>query len=374
MTWKERLGRKRHETALTLNQANVALAAGNFDLATDFARQILETKHLRKISYQHARLLLIQTKTFQGFFSGVFDDLESLFAEIPQAESEFQARVGNEIIRACFRSGNLSLGAGRGEELLREFSSNWPEVEVVELLCQLSSCHFHRGDVTRAEETVGRALGLAEKIKSHKALTQSLWQSSALKIHGGDLTIALQQVQEANAWARLGGLDHITPKLNSNAALILLNHPEADLTEVHRLAESAYLELLSQNNPGGAAYACEILSDVSLRREDYETALIHAKRGLNDLPIELPGPRASLLVQVAKVLARMGRFEESNVELAQAFKHMEELEPSTELARQWGDLARVYVEVGLTDRGVYAYEKAIQMSGLLREEQDSFVD
>ena len=48
-------------------------------------------------------------------------------------------------------------------------------------------------------------------------------------------------------------------------------------------------------------------------------------------------------------------------------------ELSREVAKQWGLIARVYVEVGLTDRGVYAYEKAIQMSGLLREAQDSFV-
>lgn len=63
------------------------------------------------------------------------------------------------------------------------------------------------------------------------------------------------------------------PILNTNAALIMLNLPNADLSRVHELAEAAYLELTIQNSPRGASYACEILSEVALRRDDYASAL-----------------------------------------------------------------------------------------------------
>lgn len=363
----------KQEIDSNLNQANVALMAGNFDLASDYANLVLNEKRASKNSKLAADLLLIKVRSRQGLFSGVLDKLELLFKKVRQSNPELQARVGNEILRVCYRSGNLGIGAQRGEELVHEFSSRWPEIEVVELLCQLSSCHFHRGDSARAEEVVSRALEITNRSRFAKSRTQTLWQSSALTTDRGDLSLALQQAKEAKHWAQIAGMQHVIPILNNNAALIMLDLPDADLSRIHRLAESAYLEMASQNNPGGSAYACEILSEVALRQEDYENALMYAEKGLDELPPEIPGPRASLLVQVAKIRTRMGDYAVAKSELFIATEHMEQLEPSRELAKQWGDIARVFVETGLADRGIYAYEKAIQMSGLLREEQDTKV-
>lgn len=364
---------QRQEIAFNLNQATVALHSGNFELAATHANHVLHNKMAHKNSKLAAIFLLIQTRSRQGHFSGVLDELELLFKKVPRSNAELQAQVGNEILRVCHRSGNLGIGAQRGEELVREFSSSWPEIEVVELLCQLSSCHFHRGDSARAEEVVSRALEITNRSKFAKARTQTLWQSSALTTNRGDLPLALQQAREAKHWAQIAGMQHVIPILSNNAALIMLDLPDADLSRIHKLAESAYLEMSSQNNPGGSAYACEVLSEVALRQEDYENALMYAEKGLEELPSEIPGPRASLLVQVAKTRTRMGDYAVAKSELFIATEHMEQLEPSRELAKQWGDIARVFVEVGLADRGIYAYEKAIQMSGLLREEQDTKV-
>ena len=365
-----RFSPKKQEIALNLNQARVALNEGNFDLSAKHANFVLASRKASKNSTLTAELLLVQTRARQGLFTGLLDQLEILFKKIPKSNAALQAGVGNEILRVCHRSGNLGIGAQRGEEMVRDFASNWPEVEVVELLCQLSSCHFHRGDTARAEEVVTKALELSERSGSAKAKAQTLWQSSLLTMTRGHLVLALQLVSEAKHWAQIAGLQHVVPILNNNAALIMLDLPNSDLSRVHKLAESAYLEMSSQNNPGGAAYACAILSEVALRQENYKIALMYAKKGLSELPPEIPGPKTSLLVQIAKVLARMGNYDDSKFWLFDTVEHMEQLEPSRELAQQWGDTARVFVEVGLAERGVYAYEKAIQMSGLLREEQD----
>lgn len=365
---------KKQEIDLILNQARVALAAGDFDLAAELGNSAVATKRAPKNAILATELLLIQTKARQGLFVGLLDQLELLFRRVPRTNIWLQASVGNEILRICHRSGNLGVGAQRGEEMVRDFSSKWPEVEVVELLCQLSSCHFHRGDTARAEEVVAKALELAKQFSSAKARTQTLWQSSMMTMNRGSLVLALQLVSEAEHWAQIAGLQNVIPILNYNAALIMLDLPNSDLSRVHRLAESAYLEMSSQNNPGGGAYACTILSEVALRQEDYKTALMYAEKGLKELPLEIPGPKTPLLVQIAKVLARKGQLDDAKFGLFVAVEHMEQLEPSHELAKQWGDIARVFVEVGLSERGVYAYEKAIQMSGLLREEQDSRVN
>lgn len=364
---------KKQEISSSLNQARVALDAGNLNLAQSHAYFVLKSKRASRNSRFTAELVLIQVKARQGSFLGLLDQLERLFSKISKSNPELQARIGNEILRVCNRSGNFGFGALRGEELLHNFSSHWPEAEKVELLCQLSSCHFHYGDAERADEVATLALSLAENSKKAKALTQSYWQSSYLNINRGDLFLAYQQVIEAKYWAQVAGLRDILPILNNNAALIMLDLPNADLSQIHNLAESAYLDMASQNNPGGSAYACQILSEIALRQEDFEGALMYAERGLRDLPPEISGPKTALLVQVAKVRTRMRRLEEAMADLVAATEHMEHLNPSRELARQWGDIARVFVEAGLTDRGVYAYEKAIQMSGLLREEEDSKV-
>lgn len=369
MTWQFR--RRNFDTAL--NEAIVALTAGNLELATSIATEIQREKGAPRVSRVRAELVLAQVKSQQGPFTGILDQLELLFEKVPKRNSALQALVGNEIVNVCHRSGNLAIGASRGEEMLRLYGGSWPKVDVVELLCQLSSCHFLRGDTARAEEIVHRALVLAQQADSPKGRAQSLWQSAALAEVRGDLALAQDQLDQAKHWTQIAGLRKVMLALNHNAAVIMLERPDADLSSIHKLAEASYLEASSQNHPEGVAYACEILSEVALRREDHEMALIYAKKGLSELPPEIPGPKASLLVQVAKVLARMCNYEQSGVELSRACDHMEQLEPSRELAKQWGDIARVFVEIGLTDRGVYAYEKAVQMSGLMREEQDSFV-
>jgi tetratricopeptide (TPR) repeat protein len=372
--WFARAESRRQEDDSNLNQAKVSLSAGNFDFSASYANLVMSQKGGSRHSQLAASLLLIQTETRQNKFSGALDELELLLTQVPRSDTDLQAKVGNEIIRTCFHSGNLGMGTQRGEEFYRIYVKDWAEVDTVELLCQLSSCHFYRGDSARAEELMEKALGLAKLSKTPKAMTQSLWQASGLIGERGDLPLALEKVNEAKSWAQMAGLSEVIPILNRNTALIMLDLPDGDLSRIHELAESACLDLSTQNNPRGVAYACQILSEVALRREDYESALSYANKGLQELPPEVPGPKASLLVQVAKVYARLGNYMEAKTRLQVAAEHMEQLEPSKELAKQWGDLARVYVEVGLTDRGVYAYEKAIQMSGLLREEQESRVN
>lgn len=368
-----RVSKGNREVDSNLNQSNVALSAGNFDLAAEHAELSLGNRRASRNQKLAANFLLIRVRSRQGSFSDVLDDLDVLFERVPRSNSNLQAKIGNEIIWVCYRSGNLGIGAQRGEAFYAKYKNIWPAVELVELLCQLSSCHLHRGDSNRAEEVVTWALKLAEGVQTAKGLTQSYWQSSALNVVSGNLSLAFQQINQARGWAEVAELKNVMPILNTNAALIMLDLPDTDLSRIHELAEAAYLELSVQNSPGGASYACAILSEVALRREDFEGALSYALKGLAELPPEIPGPKASLLVQVAKVHARMGNNMEAKTHIHVAAEHMEQLEPSRELAKQWGDLARVYVEVGLTDRGVFAYEKAIQMSGLLREEEETRV-
>ena len=95
-------------------------------------------------------MVLLQVEVRQGAFEGVLDGFERLFNDHPQAAPDLRAQLGNEIVRICFRFGNLGMGVQRGEEMLREYATIWPETEVVELLCLVGSCHYHRGDTQRA--------------------------------------------------------------------------------------------------------------------------------------------------------------------------------------------------------------------------------
>ena len=75
----------------------------------------------------------------------------------------------------------------------------------------------------------------------------------------GDLTLALNHITKALHWSKLAELNDVSPKLNNIAARILLELPNPDLVRIHNLAEVAYLDLTSQNNPVPAAYACHTL-------------------------------------------------------------------------------------------------------------------
>jgi transcriptional regulator with XRE-family HTH domain len=360
--------------ALNLNTAKVALSSGDLELAKDYASQVLLSCPYQDSTWLGASVILLQVKARQGDFEGVLDGLEQLFRMNVDTSPEMMARIGNEIVRVCFRSGNLGMGVQRGEELLRDYAAAWPETEVVELMCQLGNCHFHRGDTPRAAEIVRRALTLAEKCKSPKAMVQSYWQSSVLAESQGDLTLALSQINNAIYWTKLAELNQFLPVLNDNAAKWMLDLPNPDLVEIHKLAEAAYLDLASQNNPGYAAYTCITLSEVELRQGNLESALMYVRKGLVELPAGIPGPRTSLLSQEAKVLFRMGKIEEAKAELESATQYMETLAPSKELALHWRDIARVFVEVGLKDRAIYAFEQGIAVSSASQAEQELFAD
>lgn len=151
---------------------------------------------------------------------------------------------------------------------------------------------------------------------------------------------------------------------------MLLEMPDQDLEPIHQMAESAYLELISYNDPGAATYACVTLSEVELRQSNYEGAHFYVDKGLLELPAEIPGPRISLLIQRARVFARSGDYSQSQDFVEEAIAMMESAAPSTTLANSWALVARVLVEIGLAERGIYAYEQAIQVAGILREEPE----
>ena len=362
------------EIALSLNTAKVALSSGDFDFAKENAERVLAYYGARGESSLAASLVLLQIKARRGSFEGVLDDLERLFSDNPLAAPDLRSRMGNEIMSVCFRSGNLALGVQRGEEMLRDYAATWPETEVVEMLCLLASCHFHRGDTPRAAEIVARALKLAEKCKSPKAMVQSYWQASALAESRGEITLALSHITEAMHWTKLAELDQVLPILNGNAAKWMLDLPNPDFVRIHNLAESAYLDLASQNNPGHAAYTCITLAEVELRLENYDAALAYVRKGLLELPSGIPGPKVSLFSQEAKILFRMGNESDSKLQLELAIQHMEAMSPSKELAENWGEVARVFVEVGQKDRAIYAYEKAISVAAMSQAEQEDFAE
>jgi transcriptional regulator with XRE-family HTH domain len=349
------------ERELNLNTAKVALSSGDLELAEDFANQVRKCgpDGVQDTADLAASVVLLQVQARRGLFDGVLDQLEQLLKDNPKASPDLRSRIGNEIVRVCFRSGNLALGVQRGEAFLIEYGSIWPETEVVELLCQLGNCHYHRGDSGRANEIVTRALKLAEKCKSPKAMVQSYWQSSVLAESRGDLTLALDHIGQAMHWTKLAELNEVLPILNDNAAKWMLDLPNPDLKQVHDLAESAYLDLSSQNHPGHAAYTCITLSEVELRQKNYGEALMYVRKGLAELPVGIPGPRTSLYCQEAKILYGMGKFEDSQLQLERAIHQMKDMAPSKELAIYWGEVARVFSSMGLKDRAILAYEQAI---------------
>jgi tetratricopeptide (TPR) repeat protein len=360
------------ERELNLNTAKVALSSGDLEIAEDLARQVLKfgPEGVQDAASLSASVLLLQVRVRRGLFEGVLDQLEQLLKDYPRATPDLRARIGNEIMRVCFRSGNLALGAQRGEALLMEYATLWPEIEIVELMVQLAACHYHRGDMSRATEIIGRALKLAEKCKSPKAMAQSYWQASDLAGHLGDLPLALSHISHAIHWSKLAELHQVLPILNDNAAKWMLDLPNPDLDRIHDLAESAYLDLASQNNPRLAAYTCITLSEVEIRRGNFDRALMYVRKGLAELPPKIPGPKASLYSQEAKILFRLGKLEESFVQLDRAMEHMRSMAPDRELATHWGEVARVYVEMGHKDLAIYAYEQAIAVGNAAQAEQN----
>lgn len=70
----------------------------------------------------------------------------------------------------------------------------------------------------------------------------------------------------------------------------------------------------------------------------------------------------------------MGRVDDAKAILEVAVNHMSAMTPSKELALYWGEIARVFVEVGLHNRAIGAYEQAIAVAAMSQAEQEEFAD
>jgi len=354
------------EISLNLNMAEVALSAGEFEQAENYANQVLAISRMATSAALSAQVVVLRVKVRKGLFNGVIDELEHLLRAHPNADPTIQARIGNEIIHACFQSGNLGLGAQRGEELVREVAGRWPQTEFVALLCKLASCHFHRGDTARACEMTDRALELAKELQDPKAMMESEWYSAHADRLRGDLAQAEQHITQAASWSKIAELKVMQPVISSDAALFMLDAPNPDFERIHNLAEAAYLDFMAQNFPGLAAGACKTLSEVALRQGKYVEALEYARTGLAVLPQGLTWPQSGLYCQELKILAKMGKLQESELLVARTISHMEQMAPSRELAEYWRELARAFVEIGQSERANYAYEKAFSASTVPR--------
>jgi tetratricopeptide (TPR) repeat protein len=204
------------------------------------------------------------------------------------------------------------------ERCLEHAESKRDTLGVIRFAALLSYALTDSGNLTRAEQVVGRALAAEQESLDPLARARLLWSQAKLRGESGD----------AEAFAAYA---------HRALALIELTEDTDLLALAHRIVASAELD-----------------------RDEPEAALRHLEEGW---PILERGgsrlERAHFQIDKARALARLGRAEEAAALALEATGMLGDVLPE-DAGRAYSLVAEVYVELGQPERGQELYELAAE--------------
>jgi tetratricopeptide (TPR) repeat protein len=233
----------------------------------------------------------------------------------------------------------------------------------VELISTVAGCYLERGDLTRAQMLIDRALCLAGDDGSPKARAAAAWNAAVIAQARHDAVGARSHAERAlGLYAEIDNARAVAMLRVVSAALRLRDiQPDAAaaLPELSR----ALTELQEVGTRLDLGYARTEQARALLLLGDLVGAREAAQWALDELG---PGDRFvtgySLLV-LGHVAAAQGDPEEAVARLRAAAAALEHTDASRQTGIVWRELGEAYVELGRPDEAIGALRRASDLAG-----------
>ena len=357
------------ELHVKLRFAEMSLRNGDWDLAaSEFAAALERAKSLPLQRFVHeAAWGKARADEATGRLERAIEGYEWLLSEAQLSPAVTRASVRVALIRAYSECGDLSRAIDIGEaELTDGDDAGEPGPDLgpqVELLSTLAGCYLERGDLTRAQLLIDRALDLARTDGSLRARAAAAWNAAVIAEARHDAVAA--RVHADTALALYSEIDNARAVglLRIVSAGLRLREPEPDPSRALPELSRAIEDLSSVGTRVDMAYALTEQARAMLLSGDPERAAEAGQMALAEMADGDRLQRGRTLVVVGRAAALQGDDQRAVAAYRDAAGVLRDAGASRQAGAAWRELAEAYVDLGHQTEAIEALRLASDLAG-----------
>ena len=353
---------------LKLSFAEMSLRNGEWDLARQEFQAVMD----RAGSLPLARFVdeatwgLARAEEATGSLEQAILTYESLLEKPSLSPGVPRTMVSVRLAMAYSECGDLARAVDVGEQALAHLERLEPPEDVgvqVELISTLAGCYLERGDLTRAQILIDRALALAADAGSARARAAAAWNAAVIAQARHDAVGA--RLHADRALALFAELDNarFVAMLRVVSAGLLLRQAQPDPRAALPALRLALVELQDVGTRLDLGYARTEEARALLAAGDLDEAGDTGRRALLDLATGDRLQTGPTLLVVGRVAMARGDTEDALALLRQAATALEESEASRQAGTAWRELGEAYVELGRSTEAIEALRRASDLAG-----------
>ncbi|HET9996859.1 MAG TPA: helix-turn-helix domain-containing protein [Nocardioides sp.] len=353
---------------LKLAFAEMSLRNGEWDLARQEFQAVMDragTLPLERF-VDEATWGLARAEEATGSLEQAILTYESLLEKPSLSPGVPRTTVSVRLAMAYSECGDLARAVDVGEQALAHLERLEPPEDVavhVELISTLAGCYLERGDLTRAQILIDRALALATEAGSARARGAAAWNAAVIAQARHDAVGA--RLHADRALALFAELDNarFVAMLRVVSAGLLLRQAQPDPEAALPALRLALVELQDVGTRLDLGYARTEQARALLAAGDLAGAGDTGRRALLDLATGDRLQTGHALLVVGRVAMAKGDTEDALALLRQAANALEESEASRQAGAAWRELGEAYVELGRSTEAIEALRRASDLAG-----------
>ncbi len=353
---------------LKLSFAEMSLRNGEWDLARQEFQAVMDRAGSLPLErfVDEATWGLARAEEATGSLERAILTYESLLEKPELSPGVPRTTVSVRLAMAYSECGDLARAVDVGEQALAHLDRLDPPEDVgvhVELISTLAGCYLERGDLTRAQILIDRALALAAEAGSARARGAAAWNAAVIAQARHDAVGA--RLHADRALALFAELDNarFLAMLRVVSAGLLLRQAQPDPQAALPALRLALVELQDVGTRLDLGYARTEQARALLAAGDLDEAADTGRRALLDLATGDRLQTGHALLVVGRVAMAQGDTEDALALLRQAAGALEESEASRQAGTAWRELGEAYVELGRSTEAIEALRRASDLAG-----------
>lgn len=350
---------------LSLGYARMALENGEVAEARNRFAELLADNNLTGLTSlrQDTEFGLALATEACGDSDEAIAILQRLQGEDVPAERKIEIAIA--LCRVYRQSNRLTEAVEIGERILCGPSRPAWSDPLVELGATLLAAYLVRGDHLRARQFAAELLDAAETLGTPRALAAANWNAAFTADHTGHREEALVFAERALALTSETDDPRLLARMRT--AYAQLKHrarPQDAASLLDHLNQAVQVQEESPTSVIDRALALTELAQVLFVTGDVDKALEHghaAEEILTDTGVSHV-PSTQLLLGLAH--SARGEAAEAGRHLRKICEALESVPPSYASARSWYATAETLEDIGDTEAGVEAYQRALACAGL----------
>jgi len=353
---------------LKLAFAEMSLRNGEWDLARQEFQAVMDRAGSLPLErfVDEATWGLARAEEATGSLEQAILTYECLLEKPSLSPGVPRTTVSVRLAMAYSECGDLARAVDVGEQALAHLERLEPPEDVgvhVELISTLAGCYLERGDLTRAQILIDRALALAAEAGSARARGAAAWNAAVIAQARHDAVGA--RLHADRALALFAELDNarFVAMLRVVSAGLLLRQAQPDPQAALPALRLALVELQDVGTRLDLGYARTEQARALLAAGDLAEAGDTGRRALLDLATGDRLQTGHALLVVGRVAMAQGGTEDALALLRQAANALEESEASRQAGAAWRELGEAYVELGRSTEAIEALRRASDLAG-----------